>query len=678
MNFNFLKSSTHPVAIAWRPLAKLSSITVGVAATLLFASCGGGGTSSDQVNNLPKSLAGLSPMLSATSANYILAAANAGITSQRPFPAAFSTKAVAYSPFRSSNRDTETIDPVKVKQDLDLLVTAGIGLIRIFDSSRNSAFTILQVIHDNNIPIKVMLGAYVNSFEGLTEAITLDVINGGQVPEVTALAGLFPGVTGMTLAQKVLPIWVANLQAGNEAEIARTVALANSYPEVVAVSVGNETMVSWSFVQISTSMMSGYIKAVRDQIKQPVTTDDNWAPYAGQGRNAAEQFSDVLRQIDFASIHTYPIEDAFFSNFSDTDKNPDWDWQQLAVSNLNERAAAMMNAAIGKAASDFAQVRAYLDKSGRLNLPIVIGETGWKATDPSGTGRYKFLASEANQRMYYSRLLDWASASQTTNGPKGIVYFEAFDEPWKGSDDKWGLFDKDRVARCAARSLDATTAGCRDTDALYFKTPTLNTAVDDPKLVIHSEAVQGWPLGISADAYGGDHDALNLGPTFLAVYPATGDSSIGDQAATLGASHYISISTFAPHSYGWGYLWQSNAAPPLSVNMSKFANGSVNFSIKTGYVGKLRIGISSDTDLGVVAESFVLVSNGDSFGYCSGATPGWCNVGIPMSAFKAANPALDLRYILTRFSISDVYSATGNADATGQPEIRLDNIYWAQ
>jgi hypothetical protein len=112
--------------------------------------------------------------------------------------------------------------------------------------------------------------------------------------------------------------------------------------------------------------------------------------------------------------------------------------------------------------------------------------------------------------------------------------------------------------------------------------------------------------------------------------------------------------------------------------MLNFANGAIHFSIKTGYVGKLRIGISSDTDLGVAAESFVLVSNGDSYGYCSNANPSWCDVSIPLSAFKAANPALDLRYILTRFSISDVYSATGNGTASGQPEIKLDNVYWAQ
>jgi hypothetical protein len=180
---------------------------------------------------------------------------------------------------------------------------------------------------------------------------------------------------------------------------------------------------------------------------------------------------------------------------------------------------------------------------------------------------------------------------------------------------------------------------------------------------------------MSADAYGGNRDPL---PTFSVSYPATGDSSNGDKAATIDASRYIRISNFTPHSYGWGYLWQSNSVPVLSANMTNFANGAIHFSIKTGYAGKLRIGISSETELGVGAEAFVLVSNGDSYGYCSNTTPGWCDVRIPLNAFKEANPALDLQYILTRFSISDVYSETGNAVATGKPEIRLDNIYWAK
>ena len=58
-------------------------------------------------------------------------------------------------------------------------------------------------------------------------------------------------------------------------------------------------------------------------------------------------------------------------------------------------------------------------------------------------------------------------------------------------------------------------------------------------------------------------------------------------------------------------------------------------------------------------------------------TGAWCDVVIPLSAFKAANPALDLSLIKTRFSISDVWSATGNVARSGMPPIKLDNIYWS-
>jgi exo-beta-1,3-glucanase (GH17 family) len=591
----------------------------------MLSACGGGGTTTDLSNG---------------------SVAAAGDTGLRALPAAFaSSKAVSYSPYRTATtepgRATEVITDAQVKQDLDLLVTAGIGLIRLFDSSDKVAQRTLRVIHDNAMPIKVMLGIYVNSFEYATD-----------------------------------PVVRARVVAGNEDEMARGVTLAKTYPsEVVAVSVGNETMVSWSFNALSTSTMAGYIKAVRDQIAQPVTTDDNYAFYAGFGRNAADQAADVFRQIDFASIHTYSIEDVQFSNFADSDPLPDWDWQQLAVTDVAQRATALMDAAIGKTQTDYALARNYLDKNGRANLPIVIGETGWKAADPSGTGRYKYLAHPANQKMYYSRLLDWAVASRNNNGPKGIVYFEAFDELWKGSDDKWGLFTVDRKARCAAQALNTAatwtkeTTACADSDAVYFSPPVPTAAVTTPTLTIFNETVTGWPAGMRADAY-------ETG-TFNLTYPKSGDSAPGDLGASLGASTFLQLDTFTPKVYGWGLLWQSSAVPAVTANMSNFASGAIHFSVKTAYVGKLRIGISSDTVLGSAVEAFVQVSNGN-YGYCSTATPGWCDVSIPLSAFQAANPALDLRFVLTRFSISDVFAETGNVARAGMPAIALDNIYWAR
>lgn len=605
--------------------ARRLCLSLSLGAALALSACGGGGgggTTSDQ-SNTPTS---------------------AVTTGLRALPSAFATtKAAAYSPYRTATtepgRATEVITDAQVKQDLDLLVTAGIGLIRLFDSSDKVALRTLRVIHDNALPIKVMLGVYVNSFEYATD-----------------------------------PVVRASAQAANQDEMARGVTLAKTYAnEVVAVSVGNETMVSWSFNPISTTTMAGYIKSVRDQITQPVTTDDNYAFYAGFGRNAADQAADVFSQIDFASVHTYSIEDVLYSNTADSDPLPDWDWQQLGVTDVTKRATAMMDAAIAKTQSDYSRARNYLDKSGRANLPIVIGETGWKAADPSGTGRYKYLGSPANQKMYYSRLLDWALASRTGNGPKGIVYFEAFDEPWKGSDDNWGLFNVARQARCAAQALNPTAAwttasgACAESAALYFAPPVPNAAVATPTLTIFNESVTGWPTGMRADQYGG-------GVPYTLGYPLTGDSAAGDVGTTT--SHYLSLNAFLSqaNSYGWGLLWQSDATPAATANMSNFANGSIHFSVKTAYVGSLRVSISSDTVLGAGAEADVLVSNG-TYGYCNTGT-NWCDVSIPVSAFLAANPNLDLRLVLTRFSIADIWSATGNIARSGMPEIRLDNIYW--
>jgi hypothetical protein len=343
----------------------------------------------------------------------------------------------------------------------------------------------------------------------------------------------------------------------------------------------------------------------------------------------------------------------------------------------------MMNASMIATRAQYQMVRDSLDRKGLRNIPIVIGETGWNAVD---VGKLRFRAGPVNQKMYFTRLETWRAEGRIGPGPANVFYFEAFDEPWKGGDDKWGLFNVFRQARCVVQALsptypperevDSVTAlatgnvvSCADTNVNAYVAPTPTTAVTDAKLVLHSESVTGWPTGMRADAY----EPF----TFTLNYPVTGDSASGDQAASLAVSNYIKLSAFAPKPYGWGLLWQSSATPAAAVNMSNFSNGSIHFSVKTGYVGKLRIGISSDTELIGTTESFVLVSNGDGYGYCSSATR-WCDVSIPLSAFTSANPDLDLRYVQTRFSISDVYSATGNADATGQPEIRLDNIYWSQ
>ena len=56
--------------------------------------------------------------------------------------------------------------------------------------------------------------------------------------------------------------------------------------------------------------------------------------------------------------------------------------------------------------------------------------------------------------MYFDRLGVWGlTAKQGGGGPLAIIYFEAFDEPWKKGDDKWGLFNVQRQARYMVQPL---------------------------------------------------------------------------------------------------------------------------------------------------------------------------------------------------------------------------------
>ena len=531
----------------------------------------------------------------------------------RPLSAEFTArKAVAYSPYRTAaNVDglaAEVIPPANIKQDLDLLVSAGFGLIRLFDSDDKVGKQTLQVIRANNLNIKVQLGVYVQSGN----------------------------------------------DNFNQAQLARAVALANDYRDIVlAVSVGNENMVVWSFNKISPEVMAGYISKVRSQITQPITTDDNYLFWA----SSPTVVTDV---IDFASLHTYPELDTYFDPTR-------WDWKLKDVP-AAQRAAAMMDAALVEAKRQYNEGRAGLDSKGLSYIPIIIGETGWNAVD---LGRLSFRAHPVNQKMYLDRLNAWAAEGKTGAGPKAVVYFEAFDEPWKLGDDKWGLFNVKREARYAIQGLGrcGVTWACEPgnftpADAIFFLPATVGAAVTQNKYTLFSEAAltasELRPAGLRWDAFDGDS---------VAAPEVTSTSAPGD------ATHSIEI-TPRPKIYGWGFLNQSSSTPALSANLSGYAGGSISFSVKTTYSGKIEIGISSDTQDRTLQEAYLQIGNGD-YGYCN--TGVWCSVTIPLSAFTAVNPKLDLSLVLSRFIIADRYAFTGKASNSNiTTKINIDAIYWAK
>lgn len=595
MNFNQkLSLFANPVkhAGAW----------VVLAAAALLTACGGGGTV--QVSAPATAVA---------------------TTNLRALPAEYlARKAVSYSPFRTNNRGTEIPTNVQIKQDLDLLVAGNFRLIRLFDSSDKVSKLTLDAIKNNNLDIKVHLGAYINSYKYVYN-----------------------------------PPVIESIKANNQAELDRLIALATdpAYKDIIlAVSVGNETMVSWSPVPIDPQDMAGYISYVRARVTQPVTTDDNFVFYA----EIPQRISDL---IDFASIHTYAEIDT---------KYPDgpyyWDWRQEGIpigagGDKTARATAMMNAAMLATRAQYQMVRDSLDRKGLRKVPIVIGETGWNAED---VNNLRFRTGAVNQKMYFSRLETWRAEGRVGPGPANVFYFEAFDEPWKGGDDKWGLFNVNRQARCVVQALSATYTpvpgvSCADVDVNAFETPVANSAFAAATYPVLDTSTAEPLTGLKIDAF----DGSSASRAFVTPSPLSNDG---------GKSILI---TPTPKDYGWGLLFYSTV-PYGSENMSEFATatGRVNVLVKTAYPGKFEVGISTDTATGDTQEAYLQIGSGN-YGYIN--DDAWHLVSIPVLDFLTVNPKIDFSRVLSRFVIADRYEKTGKELKSNVTDvINIDGISWAK
>ena len=602
---NFFSFSAGHLGAHSRPRAALA-LLLALASAVLVAACGGGGS-------IP--IPGVE---------------------LRPLSAEFNTrKAVAYSPFRTANRDTEVVTAAHIKEDLDLLVKGNFKLIRMFDSSSTTQLT-LQVIKENALDIKLMLGIYIVSESS---------------PYLTA-------------AQKT-----ANL-ALNAAEMDRGVALANAYPDLVlSVSVGNETMVSWSFVPTDVATMAAHIKSVRDRIVQPVTTDDNWAFFAKS--SAIERDPKlVIEQIDFVSMHSYALLDSVTT--------PDkWNWQQVTVA-ADKRAAAMMDASLKATQDDHTAVRAHLDGTGHSAMPVLIGETGWKAI-ASGSPAETFRAHPVNQKMFVDRLNGWLADSRAGKvaGPQTIVYFEAFDEPWKQSDDKWGLFNVSRKARWVVQSLYPSTQWEAGTytlaDALYYIPVISNGPIVANRYTLYSEAVT----------------AGEAKPTETWVWNAwdNGKTAVGSFVTTTPASPDPTQSfqiVPSPAVWGWG---MAISLPTTSDDLSNFeATGKLNFSIKTSYPGSIEVGFLTGSGSSAY-DVYLAIKSGD-YGYVNDGA--WHNVSVPISEIKkkgnkssgnegSATSVFNLTKVTNPFVIADRYAVTGKPSGTGdKTPVTIDRIFWSK
>jgi len=182
--------------------------------------------------------------------------------------------AICYSGYRRGQSPDTGVFPTKaeIREDLRLLARNW-SLLRLYDCSLH-AVRVLEVIREEGLPIKVLLGAY-----------------------LAAEMNNFGCPWGATASEAALE---AN-RGGNDAEVERLCALAHRFADLVfAVAVGNEATVDWTDHFVPLPRMLDLVRRVKARVAQPVTFCENYVPWQGKLRPLAEE-------LDFLSIHTYPV-----------------------------------------------------------------------------------------------------------------------------------------------------------------------------------------------------------------------------------------------------------------------------------------------------------------------------------------------------------------------------------
>jgi len=275
--------------------------------------------------------------------------------------------AISYGPHRDGQRPGDpSPSREQLREDL-LLMLPHWNLLRLYGSTGVSE-DLLAVIRSDDLDMKVMLG-----------------------------------------------VWIApDAVAANQQEIDAAIRLANTYREIiVAVSVGNETQVSWSPHTSPLPDLIKHVRRVRAGVSVPVTVADDFNFW-----NKPES-QPLAGELDFLTVHAHPL----------------WNGMQL-------------DEALPWVQAQLAAVQCL-----HPERTLVLGETGW-ATAVHDQGEQakliKGTAGESEQKIFHDRVRAWAESTRQT-----VFFFEAFDENWKGGEHPaevekhWGLFRADRSPKQA-------------------------------------------------------------------------------------------------------------------------------------------------------------------------------------------------------------------------------------
>ncbi len=336
--------------------------------------------------------------------------------------------AISYGGYREKSREIQpTVS--QLKEDMKLLSAMGVGILRTYNVQMAHASNVLKAItelkqEDADFEMYVMLGAWIDCKNAWTDKAPDHDVESEQ----------------------------------NAEEIARAVALAKQYPDIVKIiAVGNEAMVKWAAsYYVQPAVILKWVNHLQELKKEGtlaedlwITSSDNFASWGG-GDTAyhVADLNKLISAVDFLSIHTYPMHDTHYNPVF-------WGTPEAATAKTKlEKIDGAMLRAKSYAVQQYDSVKNYMEGLG-IQKPIHIGETGWATTSNGHYGDEGSRATdEYKEGLYYKHMRDW-----TAELGMACFYFEGFDEQWKdaanslGSENHFGLFTLQGQAKYALWEL---------------------------------------------------------------------------------------------------------------------------------------------------------------------------------------------------------------------------------
>jgi exo-beta-1,3-glucanase (GH17 family) len=307
-----------------------------------------------------------------------------------------------------SNSVVCSINGVQLVSDYTYYPGTNTVTVSVTDANQKSAQTTINVIVTIPQVTYRVFGIDYSPYVGAQNPNDGTVIDDDQLtqqigaiaPYTTAIRsfGCTSGLQDMaTIAKRFgltvyVGVWIGPDPTANNTELQNCITVAQTVP-VDAVIIGSEALLR---NDVTPAQLIMYINQFRASVPGiPISTADQYLPL--------ENNPAVVAVCDFVFANFYPF------------------WEGTDIST----AVASLNA-------EDALLRAtYAPKV------VVVSETGWQSFgNPVGNA----VPSAVNAAFYFLNFESWAQA-----GRRKTFYFEDHDEPWKGTDDGWGIWDENQV-----------------------------------------------------------------------------------------------------------------------------------------------------------------------------------------------------------------------------------------